>query len=99
MASNKKKIEDMEAKLDVAKMYFQNEFLARWNRRTPVDTGRLQAGNEVQVGDTEFTFHNEVPYFPYIEHGTETHRPVKMLGVTTLESPAIWAYAAKKAKL
>lgn len=97
--SNKKKIEDMAEKLDVAKMYFQNDFLDRWNRRTPVDTGRLQAGNQVHVTDTEFQFVNDVPYFPYIEHGTPTHRPVGMLKTTTAEAPAIWKAAAKKAGL
>ena len=97
--SNRKKIEAMAEKLDLTKVYFQNEFLDRWNRRTPVDTGRLQAGNQVHVTDKEFQFVNDTPYFPYIEHGTPTHRPVGMLKTTLSESQAIWNESAKKAGL
>ena len=92
-------LKDLEERLDLAKMYFQNEFLDRWNRRTPVRTGTLQAGNEVHVTDTEFVFVNNVPYFPYVENGTPNMSPVGMLKTTAAESDQIWAKAAKKAKL
>jgi len=97
--SNKSKIDKLAAKLDLAKMYFQNDFLDRWNRRTPVRTGVLQAGNEVEVTDTQFEFHNDIPYFPFVENGTPVMAPVGMLKATTFEAPAIWAEAARKAKI
>lgn len=96
--SNKKMVDAMLKQVEKAKVEFQLEFLSRWNRRTPVDTGKLKAGNKVVAAATQFEFVNDVPYFPYIENGTETHHPVGMLKTTVAEAPEIWAVAMKRAK-
>ena len=85
-------------RLDKAKMLFQFEFMDRWNRRTPIRTGDLRAGNTVEVTDTSFTFDNEVEYFGYVEHGTPKMAPVGMLKTTLSEVDAIWEIANKRAK-
>lgn len=85
-------------RLDKAKMIFQFEFMDRWNRRTPVRTGDLRAGNTVNVTDTSFEFDNEVHYFGYVENGTPKMRPVGMLKTTLNEAQDIWEISLKRAK-
>jgi hypothetical protein len=96
--SNQKKVEKLQKQIEKAKVEFATEFTNRWAMRTPVDTGRLLAGNQVTITDTNFTFDNNVPYFTYVENGTPTHRPVGMLRTTVKESPEIWRTAMKRAK-
>lgn len=96
--SNKNMVDNLEKQMAMAKVEYSLEFLKRWNRRTPVDTGTLRKGNEVHTSETQFEFVNDVPYFPYIEHGTPTHSPVGMLKTTVAESQEIWDIAMKRAK-
>jgi len=44
-------------------------------QKTPVRTGRAQAGWNKQVGDKDFVIENKVPYSGYLETGTNKMRP------------------------
>jgi HK97 gp10 family phage protein len=44
-------------------------------QKTPVRTGRAQAGWTKQVGDKDFVIENKVPYSGYLESGTSKMRP------------------------
>lgn len=44
-------------------------------QKTPVRTGRAQAGWNKQVGDRDFVIENKVPYSGYLETGTSRMRP------------------------
>jgi hypothetical protein len=91
-------VANIQKQIEMAKVEFSLEFLKRWNRRTPVDTGTLRKGNTVKTASSQFEFINEVPYFGYVEDGTPTHRPVGMLKTTVLEANEIWNIAMKRAK-
>lgn len=44
-------------------------------QKTPVRSGRAQAGWNKQVGDKDFVIENKVPYSGYLETGTNKMRP------------------------
>jgi hypothetical protein len=44
-------------------------------QKTPVRSGRAQAGWTKSVGDTGFVIENKVPYSGYLESGTSKMRP------------------------
>jgi hypothetical protein len=94
--NNDREIKKLLRHVEATKKDFAKEFKSRWDRRTPVDTGTLQRGNTVALEEKRFVFANSVHYFPYIEDGTETHRPVGMLKTTVVESQAIWDEAWRK---
>jgi hypothetical protein len=85
--------------LDRFEEEFAQEFLTRLRDRTPVDTGRLQAGWELEVKGGEFEVRNPVEYAGYVEYGTEHMAPRAMLATTLLEVDQIADYAAKKVGL
>ena len=45
------------------------------NPRTPVDTGTLRSGNQIQVNGLTLTFHNDVEYAGYVNDGTSRQSP------------------------
>lgn len=94
--NNDREIKKLLKHVEDTKQEFAKEFKSRWDRRTPVDTGTLQRGNSVVIAEKQMEFSNPVHYFPYIEDGTETHRPVGMLKTTVVESQAIWDEAWRK---
>ena len=68
---------------------FKKEFQSRVEQRTPVDTGRLQAGY-FWTGETpNLIFENEAPYAGYVEFGTYRQAPHLMVNTTMLESSDI----------
>lgn len=74
---------------------FAEEFEARVKRRTPVRTGRLQAGWETEVTEDEINISNDVEYAGFVEDGTENMSGAHMLKVTISEVPAISKQAQK----
>ena len=75
---------------------FADIFVERVKIRTPVDTGRLQAGWRSEVKPGEIDILNPVPYCDYVEDGTPKMAGVHMLKVTASEADQIAVEAIKK---
>lgn len=75
---------------------FSKEFVQRVKRRTPVITGRLQAGWETKITPNEILIKNEVEYAGYVEDGTEHMSGAHMLKITKSEIPEISRLAQRK---
>lgn len=97
--SNQQKLERLAKEIDAYKVEFAKEVKKRWDRRTPVRTGTLLAGNEVIVNEEakEIQAINGVAYFDYVENGTPRMAPVGMLKTTVAETQAISDLAWKRA--
>lgn len=67
------------------KAHVVREVFDRVRRRTPVDTGRAQAGWEV----SEDIISNDVEYIGHLENGTSKMRPFAMVKTTLEEVPSI----------
>lgn len=77
---------------------FADEFLDRVARRTPVRTGRLKAGWDVEVSTDEITVENNVPYAGFVEDGTEFMSGAHMLKTTVSEIDEIAKDIVKRNK-
>lgn len=97
--SNASIFETLNKQLDGFSDAFTEEFLSRVKRRTPVASGRLQAGWQAESTDTEITIANEVPYAAHVEYGTKNMDPSRMLTTTIAEADDIAVIAARKVGL
>jgi hypothetical protein len=71
------------AQMEALPQAIATEAKARWDMRTPVDTGALLAANTVEVlANNDIQFSNALPYFDFVEDGTPKMRPVGMLKTT-----------------
>lgn len=99
MASPTTAINALKAKL----RWFTPTYAAELNKRvkdkTPVDTGRLRAGWEVQATTGALDLTNAVPYAGFVELGTSKMAPRAMLRRTLLEAQPISDLVAKRLDL
>ena len=95
---NQQKLEKLAKEIDAYKVEFAKEVKKRWDRRTPVRTGRLLKGNEVVINEAakEIQALNGVPYFDFVENGTPRMAPVGMLKTTVAETQQISDLAWKR---
>ena len=77
---------------------FEMEFLARVKEKTPVRTGKLQAGWEASATPSEITVWNDVEYAEYVENGTPFQAPQGMLSRTLEEVDTIMTIAVERSK-
>lgn len=89
----------LEASLDDFAAEWVDEFVGRVQARTPVKTGALRAGYDVQVDDNGVTVTNSQPYFWFIENGTRHISPVRMVERTLQEADQITAKVMKELDL
>ncbi|MGH6646215.1 HK97 gp10 family phage protein [Aquabacterium sp.] len=84
--------------LDKLPQAFGDEFLKAVKQKTPVESGTLQQGWNLDVEGPVIEVSNEVPYAHFVEDGTEKMAPVGMLKATILEAPQILDRAWKKVR-
>jgi hypothetical protein len=84
--------------VDAFREEFLKEALKRVKQKTPVLTGRLQAGWKGELTAEEIRINNDVPYAGFVEYGTDRMAPRGMLRATVLETPEITRLAAKRAQ-
>lgn len=76
---------------------FAEEFEKRVKQRTPVRTGKLRNGWEIEITKDKINIKNDVEYAQFVEDGTENMRGAHMLKTTFSERNAIAKQAAKRA--
>lgn len=74
---------------------FQQLFLEAVQAKTPVVTGKLRDGFQLENG----TLVNYVHYAGYVEFGTSYTRPVGMVSTTILEAPQLFQQAVEESDL
>jgi len=98
---NQKVFEELRREIKATNKYFASEFadefLERVKRKTPVRTGRLQAGWAADVEEEEISIYNDVEYAEYVEDGTERMSGAHMLKATAAETDEIAESARKRA--
>jgi len=86
MSKNQTVFAEVQADLDAFLPLFMEKFKAGVEGRTPVRSGALRGGWEVQVSDTEATLTNTQPYASFVEFGTRHMAPVGMVRTTTADA-------------
>lgn len=99
MASIKDTFMGMKTGLRKFRHEFGAEFLERVKARTPVVSGRLQAGWDYKLQSYDVVIYNKVHYAGFVEYGTPKMEPRGMLRVTIMEVEQIAEVAAEKAGL
>ena len=90
---------DLNSRLRRFNQAYAEELLARTERRTPVDTGALQAGWGVAMRQNGFDIYNTKDYAAYVEYGTPHQPPKAMLRTSLAESEQIADVAARRVGL
>jgi len=96
--SNEQVLDKCVKQLGEFEQQFLKIFLERVKDKTPVDTGKLQAGWQGAVESGSIIVYNNVEYAEYVENGTENQAPVGMLATTLQEAPQIAQEAAQRVK-
>jgi len=98
MAGVKDKVLGLKTRLRNFRHEFGKEFADRVKERTPVVTGRLQAGWEYQLLELDVEVRNRVPYASYVESGTEMMEGRFMMAATAEEAEQIAQLAIERAE-